>query len=320
MGIRGLLREQKAARKLDALEERLMWITCSPRSGSTWLLNLFSLHPEVTMINEPLIGSHLGLWTEDILAAPLGESDWEKHVWHRYRADHQEYFFATSFRDSWAPPLRTLLLARFAAHIERFGRPPPGGQAPFGCVKEPLGGQSADFVAGVLPRARMLHLVRDPRDVLASILDAYSDESWFDKGFPGLNFSAVGRNERVRTQALRWRVRAEAANAALAAHDPARAMRLRYEDLRAEPVHWLETIFKWAGLPEVDAEEFVARMEFGRDPAGTGEGRFQRKGKPGSWDESLTPDEVGVIEGECGKLMAEFGYQPTVAQQGASAG
>ena len=41
------------------LESRLVWLFGSPRSGSTWLLQMLGEHPRIVPINEPLIGFHL---------------------------------------------------------------------------------------------------------------------------------------------------------------------------------------------------------------------------------------------------------------------
>jgi hypothetical protein len=84
---------------------------------------------------------------------------------------------------------------------------------------------------------------------------------------------------------------------------------LRYEDLRAEPILWVSQAFAWAGLPQGDVEAIVTRMAFERAPAEQiGEGQFRRKGKPGSWDETLTPAEARIIEEECAGQMQRYGY------------
>ena len=301
------LEQRRNARRLDAIEERLVWMTCSPRSGSTWLLNMLGLAPEVVMFNEPLIGMHLGLFTTDLLETPSESVPTERALFHRLRAGHEEYFFAESFRDAWGPHLRSLLLARAAAHVDRYGKSVPKGATPVVCVKEPMGGQAADFVMGVLPRARMLHLVRDPRDVVASLLDAYREGTWFAKMYPEWDLDSVDRETRLRNFATQWRVRTEIGSKAYDAHAADRRLIVRYEDLRAEPVEGLTKIFDWAGLPSGDVAGIVERMAFERTKK-VGEGEFHRKAKPGSWDESLSTEEARLIEEECAEPMLRYGY------------
>jgi Sulfotransferase family len=301
------LEQRRTARRLDALEERLIWMTCSPRSGSTWLLHMLGAHPEVVRFNEPLIGLHLGLFTTDLIETPGEQVPTDRAVWHRLRAGHEEYFFAESFREAWAPHLRALLLARAGAHADRYGTSVPQGMTPVVCVKEPMGGQAADFVMGVLPKARILHLVRDPRDVVASLVDAYREGTWFSKMYPEWDLERVDRETRVRNFATQWRVRTEIGTAAHDAHPPERRLAIRYEDLRAEPVTWLGRIFEWAGLHHDDVKGIVDRMAFEKTKD-VGEGQFHRKAKPGSWDESLSPEEVKLIEEECAEPMVRYGY------------
>jgi sulfotransferase family protein len=313
MAFRGLRTKRAAGPDLDSFEERVVWVASGPRSGSTWLLNLVGLHPAVTMLDEPLIGLHLGLWTSDVLETPLHDLPSESHVWHRYREDNQQYFFSPEFRSAWGPPLRTMMLARFAAHVERFGKADPKDE-PILCIKEPMGCQASDLVLDVLPKARVLALSRDPRDVVASLLDAYREGSWFDNGFPGCNFAEVSRERRVRDFALRWRVRTEVALKAAASRDADQRLVLKYEDLRAEPTRWLTTVFGWMGVPDADVDGFVERLAFERGSSQQrGEGKFHRKAQPGSWNETLSPEEVRLIEQECAGPMAQLGYVPAQA-------
>ena len=276
---------------------------------------MLRMHPRVAMVNEPLIGLHLGLWTADVLETPLQEHlPTEKHVWHSYRGGHEEYFFAPSFRSAWAPPLREMMLARFGAHVDRYGKPAAKAGDPVVCIKEPMGAQATGFVLDVLPRARLLNLVRDPRDVVASLLDAYRSGTWYDKGFPGCNFAEVSRERRVRDFATRWRVRSEIAIEAFDSHDADRRLLVRYEDLRAEPAKWLSTIFSWVGVDEADVDEYVRRTAFERGSSeDRGEGQFRRKAAPGSWSETLTAGEVRIVDEECARPMARLGYSPASA-------
>lgn len=305
-----LLGRLRQRRRLDATERELLWIVTSPRSGSTWLLNLLGLQPRVVMIDEPHIGVHLGVWSEDMVSSPMGSAPTERQVWATLRAGRGDYFFSEHFRGDWAPYLRTLILARFAAHAQRYGDSVPAGETPMVVAKEPMGAQGAGLALSVLPRARVLHLVRDPRDVCASLLDAYRSGSWLHAGFPDARFDAVARDERVRQFALRWRVRTEVGLAAFDAHDPDRRLQLRYEDLRADAEGRLTGVCEWAGLPCDGVGEAVERLRFdGVAPDKLGEGQFRRAARPGQWRDALTEEEARVIEAECAAPMARLGYE-----------
>ena len=307
---------RRRARLHDELEERLVWISCSPRSGSTWLLNLIGLEPEVVMMNEPLIGLHLGLFTTDMVETPARDSiPTDRQVFHRIRAGSDEYFFAESFRPAWSPHLRALLLERAAAHVERYGQSVPDGTTPVVCVKEPMGAQASDLILSVLPKSRILHLVRDPRDVVSSLVDAYRDGTWFGDMYPEWDFAGVPREQRVREFATRWRVRTEVAADAYERHDPDRRLLVRYEDLRADSETYLGRIFEWMGLPVAHADEYVERMRFEKvSREKTGSGQFHRKAKPGGWREELSETELRMIEDECGDAMRALGYELAGAQ------
>jgi len=61
-----------AGRADDRLESRLVWMMGSPRTGTTWLLNLMCLHARVRGLDEPLIGAHLGLPVAALVGATQG--------------------------------------------------------------------------------------------------------------------------------------------------------------------------------------------------------------------------------------------------------
>jgi hypothetical protein len=165
-----------------------------------------------------------------------------------------------------------------------------------------------------LPESRMILLVRDPRDVVASNLDAHQRGTWtadlMKKGGkekpPSL---AESRPDAfVKGQARRY-VR-DVGNAKLAydAHR-GRKVLVKYEDLRADTLGAMRRIYSALEMPvdETELARAVERHSWEKIPAEQkGEGKFHRKAKPGGWREDLTPEQIEIVEGVAGSLLREF--------------
>jgi hypothetical protein len=297
---------------LDGLERRLVWIMGSPRTGSTWLLSLLGRHPGLVPIDEPLIGAHLNPSSEVVARAPEEKPFTGIHTSQRARTD---YFFADEFAPVWRPILRELILARVQAHIDWMRvakRHRKTVEDPIVLIKEPNGSHGAQELFDVLPNARLIVLLRDPRDVLDSMLDAAAAADW--------------RAETPRTAAdlnteQRRRVLHDAANTWLAMTDAVlrtqermsdeQSIVVRYEDMRRDAETELQRIVAWMGLAmsKADIADRVGRLDFDRLPAAQkGPGRFNRAATPGLWRKSLTADEQRAVEGWLGPRLAELGY------------
>src|SRR4051794_27467777 len=79
------------------LEERLVWVLGSPRSGSTWLLQLLGEHEAVVPVNEPLIGWFLGPFLSDLPGWDTSTLDTANFTLRRVQRDKRDQFFATQF-------------------------------------------------------------------------------------------------------------------------------------------------------------------------------------------------------------------------------
>ena len=78
-------------------------------------------------------------------------------------------------------------------------------------IKEPHGSQAADIILAALPRARLLFLLRDGRDVVDSELAAFSKGSWLSDAFAVV--SGIGPDERLalaEDAAYKWLWRTQA--------------------------------------------------------------------------------------------------------------
>jgi len=275
----------------------------SPRSGSTWLLNMLAAHPDTFCVDEPLLGLHLGATTDQIMRRQDGAAPDRVLDVSRGRAD---YVFADSARAVWMPHLRRLVLDRYAAQLADAG-------APTGCrlvFKEPHGSEAAELLSDLLPESHLLLLVRDGRDVVDSELDAVQAGGWGASTLGESTGSRTQRADTVREQSQRWAIRMEAVLRAREQHDPRRVHLVRYEDLLAGTTPAMEAILRWLDLPVPgDLDASVRRFAFDQIPAGSrGSGRFARAATPGLWRDHLDEEEQALMLDVMGPLLRRLGY------------
>jgi Sulfotransferase family len=286
---------------LDQTERRLVWILGSPRSGSTWLMNLLGFGG-ASKINEPGIGSHLGVMLAGTLPIePCGRPvSYRLDQFSQSRPDSKDYFFAAERERVWRPALRTLILERLQAQL--------GPWQHYAIVKEPHGSQAAELLMSTLPRARLIFLLRDGRDVIDSMLDTTAPGSWLMELLDG--FRAVDRESSIRSQAYLWLWRTEAVQRAFEGHGDQLKMFVRYEDLRNDPTPVLARLADWLGLDEEPIVKFAhatAMERLSRDQ--TGPGRFTRAAAPGQWRENLSAQEQAMVHEIIGAKLLELGYR-----------
>lgn len=272
------------------LESRLVWIFGSPRSGSTWLLNLIAADPSVAKVDEPWIAGHLGL----SVGGAVGLNDNRRVI--DARADWPDYFFAERHRKAWAAPLRRLVLARFAesAHRRRWV-----------VIKEPLS-EAADTILSLLPRSRVLFLLRDGRDVVDSELDGVSEGGWILKLLDDPS-PVEDRLAYVQARSRAWLRRTEVVQAAYQAHDPKLRICVRYEELLADPAQELRRIAVWLQLDESRLLTASDAMKFERLSA-RGPGQFVRAAAPGSWQHNMNEEERRAMGEILDERLAALGY------------
>jgi hypothetical protein len=293
------------------VEESLVWMLGSPRTGSTWLLNLMRISPRVVPVDEPAIGTHLGLFSADVMGAHPAGFDQAEPLLMSAREHDPQYFFCADRADVWRPHLRRLVLAR----MQSYARDAPAGparQRPVLVIKEPTGSQAAGPLLRLLPASRLLFLLRDGRDVLDSEIDAVQRGGWLADLFGSEDvMSGDHLVQFARAQAYRWVSRTEYVSQAYESHDPSRRLLVRYEDLRSDTVPGLRRILDWLGLeyPASELEDYVRRLSFEELPVEQrGRGQFARAARPGHWRESLGPEVTAVVEPIMRPTLERFGY------------
>ncbi|HKG36536.1 MAG TPA: sulfotransferase [Solirubrobacterales bacterium] len=285
---------------------RLTWIFGSSRSGSTWLLRMLSDLPGVAGIDDPHLGHHLGVWRPIALAwATAAEEPRLKTLAEAQReAGNDSYFFSERYRDAWAPGLRDLIAARFDAEAADTG--PDAGSI---VVKEP-GSHVAGTLLSLFPQSRLIFLVRDGRDVIDSWLAAYQPDTWaIEQG--AFAVAPWGRLPLIRWLASVWVYRIDAVSRAFSQHEPDRRVKIRYEDLRADPEAHLRAACRTGGIDVAEdaLRAAVERHDFERVPeSARGESQAIRRATSGGWRENLTDVEQQAMHDVMGETLARLGY------------
>jgi sulfotransferase family protein len=313
-----------------AFEARLAWIVGAPRTGSTWLLRLL-IHPwilargtmsgmraplphrrrelpNVVPIDETYLLHHLAP-LRPLPGALTEQPPTDAFVVNGDRRDDPGYFFSDGYEDAWHPELRRLVLARLHAQGERASRE-HGLRDPLILIKEPNGSHAAELLMSLLPRSRMIFVLRDGRDVIDSLLDARHAEGWIASGDLDLADPAQ-RLGYLRRQARLWLNCINAVESAYAAHPSELRWKIRYEDLRSDPLPALRPLVDWLGLATDDAalREAIHVNRFEAIPRRLrGAGTPRRAATPGLWKENRSVAEQEAIFEIIGPKLVELGY------------
>jgi hypothetical protein len=178
-------------------------------------------------------------------------------------------------------------------------------------IKEPNGSIGAPLMMEALPESRMILLVRDPRDVVASVLDAAREGGWlYESRNGGRSRSPAEKRPRAFAgkRARVYRRGVQNAKLAYDAHRGPKAL-VRYEDLVSDTLETMRRLYAALGI-EVDPNELAKAVEkhsWENVPeVEKGRGKFYRKGTPGAWREDLTPEQARTVERITAPLLEEF--------------
>ncbi len=195
-----------------------------------------------------------------------------------------------------APPtIGSVLGAGFQLYAEQHGKARWGD-------KRPSLALNLDAVFAMFPDAQYVHLVRDPRAVVASIRRVGRRHGWGGRGLAG----GADKWERTQRAAERWRRRLRADQF----HE------LRYEDLVADPAAELTRLVAYLELDPAGLDAMLHHHE-------TTEVRSAELHRLVSqpvtteavrgWEQALKPREVAFVEHVLGDRMARYGYAPVAA-------
>jgi Sulfotransferase family len=285
------------------ISDRIVWMFGSPRSGSTWLMQLFAEMPGVAVIDESYIPLHL---------VPIGRTVPDGEYFETgQRARDPNYFFAERYLSELKPELRGLIVRGLERQLAELDQPTDPSWI---VIKEPNGSHAADTMLSLFPESRLLFLVRDGRDVIDSLIDAMlARDSWWQKSRGSNEAKMVnGRLAFIRHHADLWVKRTASVQRAYAAAPESLRLKVGYEALLEDTAGGFSEMLDWLGL-SVDAETVRAAVEkraFSSIPAERkGPGKRARSATPGQWRTRLQPGEIELVEEIMGPKLRELGYE-----------
>jgi hypothetical protein len=273
------------------MTDRPILVTGADRSGTSLMYALLGSHPEVAMIRR----SNVWRWFDGAFG-PLDEPEnlnrcldqvlrYGRMAVLQPDPDRIRREFSEG-----EPTYGRLFALLFRHHAERIGRTRWGD-------KSLHTEHHADRVFAEWPAAKMIHMVRDPRDRHASVIKRYPDRSKGLGAITGRWIESVNAGKRnVERHGNKYIV-------------------VRYETLAENPVETLHTVCRFLDLGYdgsmlamggvAEQSDEGGNSSFGRLEPGTistqSIGRFV---------EVLDVDTIALIEALTGRLMAEHDYVP----------
>jgi hypothetical protein len=257
-----------------------IFLISAPRSGSQWLREILGCHPDIAVGPETYLFEAIARLVETV----------------EWRSTRGQGIVGGSYVDR--PHLARLCADFFLGAV----RERAGGRAYF-IDKTPANTAYVDLIHEVFPAARIIHLIRDGRDVVCSMLWARAQRGM---RYPDTLRACAERWTQIRN-ALRFGQQV-----------PELYTAVRYEQLVADAPGQLATLFTAIGIPvtqrTLQAMGEMARVV--RHPSAA----TNKMGFIGKWRQSFSPPDVDTFKEVAGRLLIDLGYEPDMSWSAASVG
>jgi hypothetical protein len=312
--------------------ETAFFLVGEMRSGTSWLRRTLSAHPEITCGHEAsFFGRSYDHEDIPIYPGPVSSFTRSLAVSEEFKIWHQLPW--NQWTDGYEEDLRNLTRLSIdyflSKEVARTGKRIVGDKSPQHTV-------CLDEIHEVYPDARIIHIIRDGRDVAVSamhhwwrlaqdrkggIFELTSEELAIRDAYleDRERFLASGRSifieERLGQLARRWSYRIGKARRDGAALYGDRYLEIRYEDLLREPSANLWRVFELLharrGDPIIERCIKAGRFEraASRQPGQEDAGSFFRKGVAGDWRNVFTERDREIYREFAGERLVELGLE-----------
>jgi hypothetical protein len=272
--------------------DNLIWIFGTGRSGNTWLSSMMGSLSGHAIWSEPRVGQLFGSYYYDPKQDKQRKS--------------RKFVLGDLSREIWLRAIRSFVLENVN------GRFPDVGIR-YLVIKEQPGSEGAPLLMEALPESRMILLIRDPRDVVASSLDATREGGWSYRRRKWDKARATRRDGGTDLKRAYWlaedySTKVSKAKEAYEAYQGPKAL-IKYEQLREDTLGTMQRLYSSLGI-EISEQEMARVVEehsWENIPEeDKGEGKFYRKATPGSWREDLSAEEVRIVERTTAPLLKAF--------------
>ena len=247
----------------------------APRSGTTFLNELLNSHPEVHITHE----MRLFAWAhETLVEAPKKD---------RLLVNHREKFVEHA-TNHFAGMIRDFYTAEWP-HVRYWGDKNPhyADMLNRGCL---------DTVRRIFPGAKFIHIVRDGRDVVASIIRRKHPDGtpWAD----------------LKTAAMVWRDHVTIGSAFGKSIGPESYYEIRYEELVADGLRGARGIFGFLGIPlDPAVEQFCLAQQTTRSPLSSPTRNLSASSVFHSdWGQALSEEDQALAMDIIEPKLVEWGY------------
>ena len=272
-------------------QKQLAFLVGAPRSGTTWLQLLISRSPSVAT------GQETDLFNK-FLRAMADE-------WNRYRKTGKPAGLTEVLSEE---ELQTLLRGASEFVFAKIAQGKPGATVVL--EKTPNHVQHWREILELWPGAHFIHIVRDPRSVVASL--RFASKNWGAANWGGTS--------RVSAICQRWI--SDVSNGRQIGSATHNYQEVTYEDLVSDGPEVLLRLLNGlgvrSGLEECRRyvqECSIDNLKTGKldnapfDMGRRGKYRF-RIGTTDSWRDELSKREIAIVERLAGPLMTELGFKP----------